>query len=84
MNAEHWAERWQRSNDKVFIEDQAFADQDMRMFAYTFGDRNLENVWQFYYDSREKYDRLRRIKAAVDPDGRFNADPFSLKPLATT
>jgi FAD/FMN-containing dehydrogenase len=53
----------------------------MRMFAYTFGDRVLEEVWPNFYDSEEKYKRLRRIKGQLDPDGLFSADQFSLKPL---
>lgn len=76
-----FAEQWQSRNDEVFIGQKAYADADMRMFAYTFGDRVLEDVWQFYYDSEEKYERLRRIKGSLDPKGLFSADPFSLKPL---
>ena len=75
------AEQWQKENDEVFIGQKAFADADMRMFAYTFGDRVLENVWAHFYDSQEKYERLRRIKGQLDPDGLFSADEFSLKPL---
>jgi len=75
------AEQWQSENDAVFIGQKAFADADMRMFAYTFGDRVLEDVWQCFYDSEEKYERLRRIKGQLDPDGLFSADQFSLKPL---
>lgn len=79
--ADEFAEQWQLDNDEEFIEQKEFADVDMRMFAYTFGDRVLENVWQYYYDSTEKYERLRRIKGTLDPDGLFSADDFSLKPL---
>ncbi len=75
------AEQWQTENDKVFIGKKAFAEADMRMFAYTFGDRVLEDVWQCFYDSDEKYERLRRIKGQLDPDGLFSADQFSLKRL---
>ncbi len=75
------AEQWQTENDEVFIGQKAFAEADMRMFAYTFGDRVLEDVWQCFYDSEEKYERLRRIKGQLDPDGLFSADQFSLKPL---
>jgi hypothetical protein len=75
------AEQWQRENDEVFIGQKAYADADMRMFAYTFGDRVLEDVWGYFYDSKEKYERLRRIKGKLDPDGLFSADQFSLKPL---
>jgi FAD binding domain len=75
------AEKWQTENDEVFIGQKAFADADMRLFAYTFGDRVLEEVWHYFYDSKEKYERLRRIKGALDPNGLFSADQFSLKPL---
>ncbi len=77
------AEKWQAENDEVFIgqKQPAFADADMRVFAYTFGDRVLDEVWRYFYDSEEKYERLRRIKGELDPDGLFSADQFSLKPL---
>jgi FAD/FMN-containing dehydrogenase len=75
------AEQWQKENDEIFIGKKAFADADMRNFAYTFGERVLEKVWRYHYDSQEKYDRLRRIKGELDPDGLFSADEFSLKPL---
>jgi hypothetical protein len=76
------AEQWQQKNDEVFIGPEgAFADADMRMFAYTFGERVLDKVWPYFYDSKEKYDRLRRIKGELDPEGLFSADDFSLKPL---
>lgn len=75
------AEKWQADNDEAFIGQKAFADADMRVFAYTFGDRVLDDVWPFLYDSQEKYDRLRTIKGKLDPDGLFSPDQFSLKPL---
>lgn len=75
------AKQWQKENHETFIDQDGFADADMRMFAYTFGNRELEDVWHHYYDSREKYERLRKIKKALDPDGLFSADQFSLKPL---
>ena len=75
------AEEWQEKNDEVFICEKALSDKDMRAFAYTFGNSSLEEVWHHYYDSEEKYNRLRRIKEKFDPDGLFSADAFSLKPL---
>jgi len=75
------AEQWQRDNDEAFIDQKGFADVDMRMVAYTFGDRVLADVWPYYYDSKEKYERLRKIKGMLDPNGLFSADQFSLKPL---
>jgi FAD/FMN-containing dehydrogenase len=80
-HADEYAEQWQSENDETFIEQKGFAEVDMRMFAYTFGDRVLADVWSHYYDSKEKYERLRRIKGTLDPNGLFSADQFSLKPL---
>jgi hypothetical protein len=77
------AEDWQADNDEAFIVQKAFADADMRVFAYTFGDRVLDDVWHCMYDSKEKYERLRTIKGKLDPDGLFSADQFSLTPLKT-
>ena len=76
------AEQWQSENDQVFIGEKAFADADMRVFAYTFGDRVLANVWPCFYDSEEKYQRLRAIKGKLDPGGLFSPDQFSLTPSA--
>jgi len=77
---------WQQENDKAFVgPGGAFSERDMRVFAYTWNDgennKTLEEEWQYYYDSREKYERLRRIKAKADPDSVFNSSPFSLEPL---
>ena len=80
-NGRKKAEEWQSENDAVFIGEKAFSDTDMRMFAYTFGDRVLEEVWPHFYDSEEKYNRLRKIKGELDPTGLFSPDQFSLKPL---
>ena len=82
-NERQKAEQWQADNDEVFIGQKAFADADMRVFAYTFGDRVLDDVWPCMYDSKEKYERLRNIKGKLDPDGLFSPDQFSLTPLKT-
>ena len=79
-SAREKAEQWQRENDKAFVDQKGFADVDMRMVAYTFGNRVLEEVWPYYYDTKEKYERLRKIKGKIDPDALFRADEFSLKP----
>mmetsp|Transcript_43823 Transcript_43823/g.61602 ORF Transcript_43823/g.61602 Transcript_43823/m.61602 type:complete len:551 (+) Transcript_43823:247-1899(+) len=74
------AEKWQDENDEVFIGEKKYAEKDMRMFAYTFGCRELDQVWQHYYDSEEKYERLKKIKGELDPKGVFSCDGFSLRP----
>ncbi|NES72395.1 MAG: hypothetical protein F6K24_47970, partial [Okeania sp. SIO2D1] len=75
------AEEWQAQNDEAFIGDGgAFADKDMRMFAYTFGKRSLEETQNFYYEDDGRYSRLQEIKKTLDPDCIFSADEFSLNP----
>ena len=69
---------WQKENDQALITDENFADKDMRMFAYTFGNPVLKDVWPYYYDSLGKYYKLKGIKAKLDPTGLFSADRFSL------
>ena len=72
------AEAWQNDNDTAFIAEGGYADADMRMFAYTFGDNSdLESQWQYFYDSKAKYDRLKAIKKTVDPTGLFSG-PFAI------
>ncbi|NES78939.1 MULTISPECIES: hypothetical protein [unclassified Okeania] len=73
------AEEWQKENDKVFIEEKAFADKDMRMFAYTFGSRKLEDTKDVYYEN-DMYNTLKSIKETIDPNCIFSADEFSLSP----
>jgi len=85
-DAKQYAQEWQQETDKLFVgKDGAFCDRDLRAFAYTWldgeKDEKLEDQWQKYYDSKEKYDRLRRIKFKADPDSVFNSSSFCLTPL---
>ena len=47
----------------------------------THGDLDMDKkqVWEKYIDNEEKYDKLRRIKKAVDPDDVFRAR-FTIRP----
>ena len=38
----------------------------------------MDTVWDKYYDSREKYDRLIAIKRKFDPDYIFTANTFGV------
>jgi hypothetical protein len=81
-NAYKHAIDWEEGNDEAFVgEGGAYSEQDKRMFAYTWGEREIEKVWQYYYDSEEKYQRIRAIKTKVDPDAIFNASPMGIPPL---
>jgi len=56
--------------------DHSFASEDRRVLWGSFGDHNMRNVWQTYYDSAEKYERLVEIKKRVDPYGIFTPNAF--------
>jgi len=53
---------------------------DNRHFAFTFGDVNISNVWKYYVDSAQKFDRLRRAKYAADPTNLFS-NQFTIPPF---
>jgi len=39
-------------------------------------DRALDNSWLFYHETKEKYERLRKIKQTVDPANVFTPNMF--------
>jgi len=69
---------WQTKNDEEGRNpvDGKFSKQERRMLWGSFGPMNLDSVWQFYYENREKYDRLCAIKAQVDPNHVFTPNEF--------
>lgn len=76
--AREWAEAWQRENDRVFLGERRFATADRRFWWGSYGDTDMERVWPHYVESAERYERLRRIKARVDPRGRFTPNAFGI------
>ena len=48
-----------------------FEGQDHRMYWAAFGDVSMPDASPLYFESEEKFDRLRDIKAWVDPDELF-------------
>lgn len=46
----------------------------VRLFWGSFGDTNLNNVWENYYDSANQYSRLQGIKSAVDGMDVFHTE----------
>ena len=55
------------------------SDRDKRWLMYTFGETDINKVWQNYYPNQEIYDKLRCIKGRVDPYNLFSS-PFTVKP----
>ena len=78
--AEVTAVDWQRGNDQEGIgPDGKFSKKDRRVLWGSYGDFNLDNVWDKYYESREKYNKLREVRKRMDPDGLFTPNTFCVK-----
>ena len=58
-------------DDFVATSVENFEGQDHRMYWAAFGDVSMPEAAPFYFESEEKFNRLRDIKACVDPDELF-------------
>ncbi|KAI1267106.1 hypothetical protein F5Y18DRAFT_424945 [Xylariaceae sp. FL1019] len=77
------AEDWQKVNDEEAIgPNGVFSKKDRRVLWGSYGDWNLDKVWDCYYDNRAKYERLQNIRKAADPYGTFTPNPFCVKRAA--
>jgi hypothetical protein len=63
--ANRFQERMQMLVDEEFGE-------DLRMQWGSFGNVDMKEVWQHYYDSKELYEKLQDIKKATDPNDVFH------------
>jgi hypothetical protein len=45
----------------------------------SYGNFNLDEAWQFYYDDRAQYERIMEARKVADPDGTFTPNTFSVK-----
>jgi hypothetical protein len=70
------AEKWQAENDRGALTH--FSPEDRRVLWGSYGDWNMKNVWQFYYD-RNSYQKMRGIRKKYDPKGTFTANPFCVE-----
>ena len=61
-----------------------FSKQDRRVLWGSYGEFDLDSVWQTYYDDQEKYERLMEIRKKADPYGTFTANAFAVKRAETT
>ncbi|CAH0020149.1 unnamed protein product [Clonostachys rhizophaga] len=78
QNTKEAAEQWQEENDKGAVTH--FSQEDRRLLWGSYGDWNMKNVWQFYYDS-DTYKKLQKIRQTYDPNGTFTANPFCVEAL---
>jgi hypothetical protein len=82
------AKEWQKVNfdesigkkvnfDKSKSENGKFSTSDHRWLWASHGNLNMLEVWQHYY-SKDDYERCCKVKAEVDPNGVFSANPFAI------
>jgi hypothetical protein len=72
-----WSNAFQSDNDNGAIGPAGkFGKDDRRLMWASFGDHNMGNVWQTYHDSKVKYQRLKKVKKQVDPQGVFTPNAF--------
>ena len=76
---------YQAVNDEEAKEGGIFCDKDRRHLWGSYhraddedGGAVLDSVWDKYFDSKEKYDKLVDIKRKVDPDYVFTANMFGV------
>ena len=70
------AETWQRGSDQ--LANQYFDRADRRLLWGSYGEWDMMQVWQHYYDPAT-YQRLQQIKRDNDPKGLFTANPFAVQ-----
>lgn len=70
------AEKWQAVNDEGRAK--YFSKADRRVLWGSYGDWNMKDVWQFYYDP-ETYKKMQKIRQTYDPKGTFTANPFCVE-----
>ncbi|MCJ1325604.1 hypothetical protein MMC10_002267 [Thelotrema lepadinum] len=74
------AEDWEKVNDEEGIGAQGiFSKQDRRVLWGSYGEFDLDKVWQCYYEDKEKYERIGRVRGREDPDGVFTPNTFAVK-----
>ena len=74
------AEDWAKVNDEEGIGPNGiFSKQDRRVLWGSWGEFDLDKVWNCYFEDREKYEKLGRIRQKADPDGIFTPNTFAVK-----
>jgi hypothetical protein len=74
------AKEWQAVNDKLMIGPSSpYSKQDKRVLWASYGDWNMENSWQYYYEDRAKYEKIGNVRGAADPNGTFTPNPFAVQ-----
>ena len=77
------ATEWHNTNEEEGIGQGIFCKQDRRVLWGSFGEFDLDLVWDKYFETREKYERLSATRRKADPDAVFTPNSFSVKRLET-
>jgi hypothetical protein len=62
-----------------------FSKQDRRLLWGSYGDWDLgkQEVWEYYYEDADKYQKLGRARGKADPNGTFTANLFAVSAIET-
>ena len=84
-SAFEFVKKWHSENDDCCNSGGLFSNFDRRHLSHSYIREEdpddgviLDTVWDKYYDSRDKYDRLIAIKRKFDPDYIFTANTFGV------
>ena len=78
--AQKTAIKWHNRNEAEGIgANGIFCKQDRRVLWGSFGEFDLDSVWNTYFETREKYERLRAARRKADPDGVLTPNTFCVK-----
>lgn len=74
------AVQWQAVNDQMMAgPDSPYSQTDRRFLWGSYGDWNLKNTWEYYFDDEEQYKQIGRIRAQADPNGTFTPNVFAVE-----
>ena len=75
--AQQTAQAWHDSLDTGGIGvNGKFCKDDRRLLWGSFGEFDLNSVWQFYYENQAKYKELQLARQVADPNGVFTPNTF--------
>jgi hypothetical protein len=80
VEAQQTAIKWHNRNEEEGIGPKGvFSKEDRRVLWGSFGEFDLDLVWNTYFETREKYERLRAARRAADPDGVLTPNAFCVR-----
>ena len=78
--AHETAIKWHNRNEAEGLGPKGvFCKEDRRVLWGSFGEFDLDFVWKTYYETKEKYERLRAARRKADPDGVLTPNTFCVK-----